>query len=240
MFTTFGEFITCVKEARFTFSVIWEAIVSLFNEVVTNPDVSTLWSGFLGAIESIYSIVLVACVALSLVVAFFGRKIYGAIKFVLFFAIGFLLGAHLLTPLLPPEIDLPSWIVGVVLALILSVLSKFIYIVFYIVAGGYSAYVLAYHGLFLSADSVYTNTRAIGALIATVVAVLLLLIFKQYIEMIITSALGGWLAVISLRAIYDFTAFPFLVGIEWIAILALSVIVSLLGFIVQVKTRARY
>jgi hypothetical protein len=240
MFTTFGEFITCVKEARFTFGVIWEAIVSLFNEAVSNPDVSAVWNGFLGAIESINSIVFIICTALALIVAFFGRKIYGAIKFVLFFALGFLLGTHLLTPLLPADISLPGWIVGIVLALILGVLSKFIYIVFYIIAGGYSAYVLAYYGFFLVNDPVYTNSRAIGSLVAAIVAVVLLLVFKQYAEMLITSALGGWLAALAFRAIYDFTAFPFLSGFEWLAILVLSAVIGLLGFSVQYKTRTRY
>lgn len=240
MFTSFGEFLTCVKEARFTFGVIWQAIVSFFEDVIANPDVSAVKDALLNVIQPIYSIALIVGIVLALIMAFFGKKIMGAINFVLFFALGFLLGTHLLAPLLPPDIALPGWIIGVVLALILAVLSKFIYIAFYAVAGGYSVYVLAYYGFFIIEAPTFSNSRAIGCLIAALVAVVILFVFKKYIEMLITSVLGAWLAVLAFIRIYDFTAWSIFAGMEWLAILIFSAIIAVLGLAVQVKTRKRY
>ncbi len=240
MFTSFGEFITCVKEARFTFSVIWQAIVSFFKDVIANPDVFAVWEGFLVAIEPIYTFVLIIGIVLALTMAFFGKKIMGAINFILFFGLGFLLGTHLLAPLLPADIALPGWIIGVVLALILGVLSKFLYIAFYAVAGGYSVYVLAYYGFFIIETPAYSSSRAIGCLIAALVAVVIIFVFKKYFEMLLTSVLGAWLAVLAFIRIYDFTAWSLFEGMEWLGILIVSAIVAALGLAVQVKTRKRY
>jgi hypothetical protein len=240
MFSTFGEFLGCVKEARFTFDVIWQAIVAFFGDVLSNPDVSAVWNGFLSAIEPIYTIAIIVGIVLALVIAFFGRKLMGVIKFIAFFVAGFLVGTHVLAPLLPPEIAIPGWISGIVLALIAGVLSRFIYIVFYVIAGGYSMYVLTYYGFFLASEPVYSNTRALTCLAAAVVTVILILIFKKYVEMLGTAVLGSWLAVLLFIQIYDFTAWPFFEGLEWLATLILAGVVAIVAFAVQVKTRRRY
>ena len=240
MFSSFGEFFNCIKEAKFTFDVIWQAIVSFFTDVFNGPDVSAVWNGFLDAVSSIYTVVLICAIVLSLVMALFGRKLIGVIKFLAFFLLGFLLGAHLLTPLLPPEVALPGWIIGIVSALVLGVLSRFAYIAVYVIAFGYSAYVLTYHGFLLTPDPVYSNTRALVSLGVAILVIVLLLVFKRFVEMLGTSVLGSWLAVTALINLYDFTAWPVFDGAEWLASLIFTGIVALLTFIFQVKTRRRY
>ena len=47
MFTNFSEFLTCVKEARFSFRYIWEAIVSLYYDITANPDISVIWNSLM-------------------------------------------------------------------------------------------------------------------------------------------------------------------------------------------------
>ena len=240
MFSSFGEFINCIKEARFTFDVIWQAIVSFFTDVLQSPDVSAVWNGFLDLIAPVFNIALICGIVLSLVIALFGKKLIGVIKFLAFFALGFLLGAHYLTPLLPPEIALPGWIVGIVSALILGVLSRFIYIAVYVASVGYSAYLLTYHGFLLTPNPEYTNTRALVSLGVALVIIVLLLVFKKYVEMLGTAALGSFLAVTALVRIYDFTAWPLFDGIEWLASLIVMGVLTLITFIFQVKTRRRY
>lgn len=240
MFSGFGEFLNCIKEARFTFDVIWQAIVSFFTDVFNGPDVSAVWNGFLRAVEPVFTIALVCGLVAALVIALFGRKIIGAIKFIAFFALGFLLGAHLLTPLLPPEVALPGWIVGIVSALILGVLSRFVYIAAYVIIVGYSAYAFTYYGFLLTPEPVYSGTRALVSLGVALALVVLLLIFKKYVEMLGTAVLGSWLAVNALVRIYDFTAWQIFDGIEWLAVLIVTALVSLIAFIFQVKTRRRY
>lgn len=240
MFSSFGEFINCIKEARFTFDVIWQAIVSFFTDVFAGPDVSAVWNGFLNLIGPVFRIALICGMVLALVMALFGKKLIGVVKFLAFFALGFLLGAHLLTPLLPPEVALPGWIIGIVSALILGVLSRFAYIAVYVIAFGYSAYVLTYHGFMLTPDPVYSNTRALVSLGVALVLVVLLLVFKKYVEMLGTAALGSFLAVTALVRIYDFTAWPVFDGIEWLASLIVMGVLTLITFTFQVKTRRRY
>ena len=43
MFHSFSEFMICLREARFGFDVIIEAIKSLFSDMLANPDVSAVW-----------------------------------------------------------------------------------------------------------------------------------------------------------------------------------------------------
>ena len=240
MFSGIGDFLNSIKEARFTFDVIWQAIVDFFTDVFANPDVSAAWNGFLNLIQPVHTIAVIVGIALALVIAFFGRKIIGVLKFALFFAVGFLLGTHLLAPLLPPEITLPGWIIGVVAALIAGVLSRFIYVVLYVISGGYATYLVAYYGFFLTPDPVYSDTRALTCLAAAAVVTVLILVFKKYVEMLGTAVLGSWLAILGIRSIYDFTALPLFEGVEWLATLIAAAIVAVIAFSVQVKTRRRY
>lgn len=241
MFTNFSEFFTCVKEARFSFRYIWEAIVSLYYDITANPDISVIWNSMMESIESIYRLVMTLLVVGCVVIALFGKKMLGFLKFVFFFIIGFALGTHFLAPVLAETVEIPGWIVGIVVALVAAVLYRFLYIVLYTVTAGYGMYILAYHGFYLQEEPVYTSGKAVGCLIAAAVAILFVLIFKKYIEMIGTAALGGWLASwIFANYIYNFTVFPIFSGITWVAILVPAVIIAVLGSAVQIKTRRRY
>lgn len=241
MFTNFSEFLTCVKEARFSFRYIWEAIVSLYYDITANPDISVIWNSLMENIQSIYRLVMTLLIVGCVVIALFGRKMIGFLKFVFFFIIGFALGTHILTPVLAETIEIPGWIVGIVVALVAAVLYRFLYIVLYTAIAGYGMYILAYHGFYLQGEAVYTGGKAVACLIAAAVAIVFVLIFKKYIEMIGTAVLGGWLASwIFANFVYNFTVFPIFSGITWVAILVPAAIIALIGSVVQIKTRRRY
>ncbi len=241
MFTNFSEFFTCVKEARFSFKYIWEAIVSLYYDITVNPDISAIWDSIMGGIESVYKFIMTLAAVGCVVVALFGKKMIGFLKFVFFFIIGFALGTHLLTPVISAAVEIPGWIVGTVVALVAAVLYRFLYIVLYSAVAGYGMYILAYHGFYLQGETAYSDGKAIYCLIAAIVAMVVALVFKKYIEMVGTAALGGWLASwIFANFVYNFTVLPVFGGITWVAILVPAVIIAVFGAVVQIKTRRRY
>jgi hypothetical protein len=188
-----------------------------------------------------YKLVMTLLAIGCVVVALFGKKMIGFLKFVFFFVIGFALGTHLLTPIISEAVEIPGWIVGTVVALVSAVLYRFLYIVLYSAVAGYGMYILAYHGFYIQGESNYSNGKAIGCLVAAAIAIAVALIFKKYIEMIGTAVLGGWLSSwIIANFVYNFTTFPIFGGITWVAILVPAVIIAALGAVVQIKTRRRY
>ena len=241
MFSTFSEFLTCVKEARFTFDVVKDWLVSFFVSVKENPDIAVIWDSLMHWIYSARILIISLLIVLCLGVAFFGKKIIGVIKFAFFFVVGFAVGTHYLAPLLPAEIDIPAWIIGVVLALIAAVLYRFLYIICYTVTVGYSAYVFAYYGFFTNSDAVYSTGRATACLIVALVFLVLALVFRKYVEMVLTAFLGSWSAVLLFRYhICKFEKLALFSGHFWIAIMIPTVILTAVTAVVQIKTRRRY
>lgn len=241
MFSNFAEFFTCVKEARFDFGVIWDAIVSLYYDITVNPDISVMWDGLMKFVNSAYGIIMTVLVIFSVAVALFGRKMMGFLKFLFFFTIGFTLGTHFLAAVIPPEVNIPAWTVGLVIALISGVLYRFLYIILYSAVTGYGMYVLAYHGFYIKDSEVYTTGKAVVCLIVALIAIAVFLIFRKYVEMLGTAVLGAWLATfIFAYRVYNFTAWPVFSGATWVGIFVPSVIIGFLGFVIQVKTRRRY
>ena len=241
MFTNFPEFLNCVKEARFTFDVIKQWLVSVFRAIAENPDVQGVWNTFMSLVAPIYTSFIVIAIICCLLSVFFGRKIIVVIKFFVFFVVGFFLSTHFLAPLLPPQIDIPAWIIGLVVALIAAVLSRFLYTLFYLVFFSYGTYAMVFFVLLLNPAEVYTDTKAIVCLVISLVVTILAFVFRKYIEMFATSVLGSWAAVTLFAVnIYDFTSWHMFGGNAWVATLAATAILSLLGLTVQVVTRRRY
>ena len=241
MFAAIGSFFGAVKEARYGFGDIWSYLVTFYYTVTENPTVSAIWNAFMGAIAPAFAIVMILVILFSVSVSLFGQRMIGALKFMFFFVIGFVIGVQLLAPVIPEGVRIPPWIVGLVVALITSVLYRFLYIGLYSVVVGYSVYILCYNGFFLIATPEYTTFRAILCLVVSLVVLGLSFLLKKYIEMIFTSILGGWYAtMIFIWYIYNFTRWPFLVGREWVGIFIMTALIASIGLFVQFKTRRRY
>ena len=76
---------------------------------------------------------------------------------------------------------------------------------------------------------------------AAAIAIIVSLIFRKYFEMIGTAVLGAWCATwVFANQVYNFTAISIFEGVEWLAMVIPVVIISVLGGIVQIKTRKRY
>lgn len=241
MFSAIANFFSAVKEARYGFGQIWDYLVTFYYTVTENPTVSAIWNAFMGAIAPAITIVMILVILGSVSISLFGQRIIGALKFTFFFIIGFIIGVQLLAPVIPEGVRIPPWIVGLVVALITSVLYRFLYIGLYSVVVGYSVYILCYNGFYLIASPAYSPLRAILCLVVSLVVLGLSFLVKKYIEMIFTAVLGGWFAtMVFIWYIYNFTAWPFLVGREWVGIFIMTALIASLGLLVQFKTRRRY
>jgi len=241
VFSNFSEFFTCVKEARFTFDVVKDWLVSVFLSVRENPDIAVIWDSLMHWIYSARVLLITILIVLCLGVAFFGRKIIGVIKFCFFFVVGFVVGTHYLAPLLPDEIDIPAWIIGVVIALIAAVLYRFLYIILYTVTIGYGAYVFAYYGFFSKSEAAFSNGRATACIIVALVFLVIALIFRKYVEMVLTAFLGSWCAVLLFRYhICKFEKLAMFSGHFWVAIMIPTIVLTAVTAVVQIKARRRY
>lgn len=234
MFSSFGDFFNSVKYAEFSFTEIWKAIVSLYYDITKNSDISAIWNGLMDAISPIYATIATLAVVFCVIVSLYGSKIMGFLKFSSFFVIGFALGVHLLAPIIPETVIIPPWIVGIVTALVSAVLYRFLYVVLLSVAVGYGTYLLLYNGFYLQAEPTHSPTKAFICLVIAFAVVLVAFLFKKYIEITLTAAVGGWCASwLFANEIYAFSS-------NWIVIIIPAVLIAAGGFILQMRTRYRY
>ncbi len=241
MFASFADFFNALKTASFGFGEIWQYIVSVYYDVTTNPDISSIWNGFLTSIAPIYKTIMTIVVIACILVAFFGKKIKGFLSFTFFLVIGFVIGAHFLAPVIPDAVVIPTWLVGIVVGIVAAVIHRFLYYILYAVFVGYSVYILTFNGFYIASVASYTAGKAMVCLIISLVCVLLAFLFKKYVEMIGTAILGGWLASwVFANYIYAYNKLPLFANAEWLALLLPTVIIAVLGSIVQIKTRRRY
>ncbi len=225
--------------AEYDFKAIGEWFKSVYETISTNADISGLWASFTSILNMLPLIATGAIfLVLSLVEVFFGKKLLGIQKFLLCFAVGYTASVAYLAPLLPEGFTIPSWIIGVVVGAVAALLFKLIYFLAYIVAAGYSVYIICMGGFYLpEAVAPMVKGNMVIALAAGAVAIVLALIFKKLIEMAGTAALGGWFVWLSLIKLFAGLNIQLLdEGLIKIIVIA---VVALLGAIVQIKTRKR-
>ena len=162
---TLAEFFGAVKEARFTFIEIKDFIVSLFQSVLNDDGVIDIWQFLHSAYSSYIIPISLVLISLAAAVAFYGRRISGIVKFILFFLIGFTVGVAYLSPIIPDNVNIPSWTIGLVVAVVMAVLYKYLYYVLLTVALTYSLYRIFYTGFFISLTAPYTAGKAMVSLL---------------------------------------------------------------------------
>ena len=228
-------FFNSLINAEYGFDVIYQAIVDLLLDISSNADVLAWWGGTWEVLSFLGIWIPISLGVIFLIVTLFGKKIFSLLRFTAFFISGFVAGVYWLSPLVLPVIPtLPTWVIGVVGGIVSGVLSKLLYILFYAIVSGYSVYLFFCGGMIVPLAGNY-----VVALIAAVAAIVFAFIFRKYIEMAGTSMLGGFGVATVIRHFYDFTAWEPFVGREWLGMLILTVVVAILGFIVQYTTRER-
>ena len=241
MITGFSDLIDHLIGARFGFTYLWELIVALFRAVITNGDVQSIWATLKNFAYPVMAFVPYALMLAGLIVAFFGKKMSGILKFIALFIVGFALGVHFLVPVMPPEAPIPAWIIGLVVAIVAAVLSKFLFVTTCSAVTLYSVYRLCYHGFFLDYQADFSAGKAITAIAVAVIVLILVLVFFKYVEMLIYSAFGAYMVTSGFAlGIIDLGAIPKLGVNSWILELSVIGVIALIGFTIQVKTRRRY
>ena len=116
-----------------------------------------------------------------------------------------------------------------------AVLYKFVYVALVISVIGYSVYMTVYRADVLTA---LFSENAVMALIIAVVVLLLLFIFRKYTEMVGFAVFGSWLSAVTVRALYDYTAWLGDNGaiLVWI----FTAVISVPAIIVQFKMRKKF
>ncbi len=241
MIAKLSVFFNGVKEARFNFDVIWQWLTSIFKAITENPVIRSVWNGIMTLVAPIYTPFIVTVILLCLLSTFFGRKLIGLIKFLVFFVLGFVLATHFIAPLVPAQIHIAPWIIGLVVALIVAVLSRFLYTLFYLVFFSYGTYATVFFLLLLNPAETYTNTKAIVCLFISIAVTVLAFVFRRYVEMAVTSVFGAWATVVLFaRNIHNFTSWQVFGGEAGLALFVVTALLSALGLTVQVITRRRY
>jgi hypothetical protein len=237
----FLDFLNGVKEARFTFQVIRQWLTSVFEAVTANADILGVWNGIMTLIAPIHRTVVIIAIILCLLSTFFGRKLMGVIKFLLFFVLGFTLSVQFIAPLVPTQIHIAPWIIGLVVALVAAVLSRFLYTLLYLVFFSYGTYTAVFSLLLLDPSATYTDTKAVVCLLISIAVTVIAFVFRGYVEMALTAIFGAWATVVLFTgSIYNFTLWPLFGGDAGLAIFIATALLSALGLLVQIVTRRRY
>ncbi len=224
------DFFSKVIAGNFGFDNLKESIIRFNEAVSTHPDMTFL-SNFFNSVAGVMPYVTIAIMFLFL---FFGKKLLPQIKFVCSFFVGFGLGVYLLAPTVDGIISgVPAWVSGLVIALLLLAINRLFYFLFFIFATFFTVSVLL---------NSFLNFGTSTLIFVAVVGVIIALIFKKYVEMLGTAFLGAFIMLkeinSSLLAFNTEINLDSAFSIELVSVIA--IIIGVIGFIVQIKTRKRY
>ena len=223
-----------ILAGKFDFAAMGEFIESLKTRFGAHADVKSIWDMIMGVIDSLAGILPIILIVLGLVEVFFGKKLMPLQKFLFVTVVGLVGGVLYIAPVINGFFALNALIVGAVIALVGAILNKFCYLVFYVALFGCIGYTYAFSGAIPVIGSMFAGNLVMSAVVAAVLVVLTL-ILRKYVEMAGTAYLGALLITTNvIENFFDYTAFGEIVGT--IVIVA----ITLVGFIVQFKTRKRY
>ncbi len=218
------------------YTIIYDFISGMFKD----PGIAPIMDMIYTAVNPVILYLPAAFIVLYTFMMIFGKKCFSFIRFLIFLYAGFILGTHLLSPIILPVIpQLPAWVVGLVVGIVAAVLSKFLYYAVYALIFAYPLYVVTAQYILPYFITVEGGLLWISAAVAVVIAVLMFFV-KKYVEMLGTSMLAGWGIAECVRIWWDFTAIEPFAARPWLPLLIVSGVVGIIGFIIQYKTRERY
>ena len=193
--------------------------------------------------------------------AYNGKRLLNLLKFLVCAGAGYYVGAHILYGYIAAFVaphGVTPLIVGIVLAVILLLLSKFAYAIVFAAAFGYVAYKFIIP-MFVVAH-VPALANPIYLIVAAVAVGVVALIFRGLLETVLTAAFGGagfalglYTAIVEVTAMFGLgssaglrinydEANPVLgtLTFETVVLVVVILVVAFFGFIKQVKNRHRY
>ena len=180
---------------------------SIFNSVLNEASIAPYAASAKAFIASIGVLFPIALIAICLFVGLFGRRISGLVRFVLLFAIGFIAAVAFVCPLISSALpDVPGYVVGLVAGVLAAVLSKLIYNGVYIGVIGFAVYKICFDAMLLAQLTAMTKGDMNMSLAVAAVAVLVALFLRKYLEMLITSLLGGMGVAFFANTFFDYAS----------------------------------
>ena len=215
-------------------------LTKLLGPVLADPSIAPTADFITEFIEPLGLFIGVALVGLLLALGFFGQRMFGFVRWLLVFFIGFIVGAGYLAPALKdmaPSLD--GLMVGVAVGLILAVLSRFIYNIVFVAVIGFDVFNICFNALFFPGLEALTKGNIPTSVLIALVFVVIALSIRKYFEMILTSGIAGVaLAFVVKNRLYDYSSFIPLTPA--LSALILGLIVAVVMSIYQYKNRVRF
>ncbi len=205
-----------------------------------------MWGGVNEAIAPYVPAIAIAIlfIVLSLAEAFVGKRCLGVQKVIVCFALGFIVGAVYIHPLLAPYVSkffvLDVKIVAAVVGVIAALVCRPIYFCGYVGLIGYFAYFIMMNGVIFE----FTKGSKLIAIIVAAAFITVALCFRKIVEIAGTSLLGGWLTALSIEHCVSVATggkqlTDIMVGSEYVKA-AVIAFIAIAGFVVQYRTRRRW
>ena len=241
MYESFAAFFTALWQADFGFVQLWDWLVGVYKYTIYMPGVLEIRTAIDSFVAPALPYLPFILIALSILIALVGKKILPVLKFLTFFFFGFIGCAFFITPILANLIAMPSWLCGLVIAIVAAVLYRFVYYVLYTLFFLYSTYIICYTGFTLQPQTEHSESKALTCLAVAVAVVIVAFIFKKYVEMAMTSFLGGYFVFLIINGmLFNFASIEFFSYTPWVMPLVITLVIAIPGFVVQFKSRKRY
>ena len=231
----FTSFFNGIVNAEYDFRSIGAWLNSVYENVVANTTILDIWNDGVSSLAFLAPYISLILLLGSLIITFFGKKLSEPIKFIAVFVISFCLGVCYISPLLDPFVELPHWVMGLIVGAVCAVLCKFIYIAIVIFIVGYFSYMTVLRPDVLTP---FLGENTTAAIVVAAVMLLMVFILRRITEPIGFAIFGGWLTALSIRGLYDYTTL--LAENGEILILVVTLLVAIPGAIVQLRMRRKY
>ena len=153
--------------------------------------------------------------------------------------IGFVASVYWVAPIITQVIpSIPAIGIGIAVGIFAAVLSRMIYNFVYVGCIGFDVYNICLNALFIVELTSLTKGNVGVSLVVAIVAVIIALLLRKYLEMLITAGLGAFGIAYFMKEIVDYTASINLDSMTTVAIVA--VIVAIPCFIYQFYNRVIY
>ena len=230
-------FLDGVKNATLSLTDLFAKVGDFFNQILAVDVVANVQGMIDGVLANVPYGKALVLIVIGLIIALFGKRLLGVLKFIAAVVIGFGVGTIYLAPLVSfiPQ----AWIVGLVTAVVFALLYKVVYIVGIVALTGYSVYWTCFTAAVLPSVLAFTKGNMLFSAIAAVVAIVIVLVLLKFVEKVYTAVAGAYLIVVQLIKIWDPRSLGILVANDLILFIIMGVI-ALIGLIVQIKTRKRY
>ena len=150
------EFFNNLANATFDFAAIGAWFSELWTNLLAHADIlslTTVLDGYVAMLPAAATAGIL--LALALIVAFFGKKLLGVMKFLLCFVAGYALGVYYLAAPVQSIFEaIPSWAVGLAVGVVAALLCSLVYFLAYVLAAGGSVYLILMGGYYLPEELV--------------------------------------------------------------------------------------